>query len=77
MVNGGDLKMGIQLLTPSNIRKLGLEALAKELGPIGMVRFLQQYEEGSGDYTREREEWLKGLKVKDIIKEIKERRKKE
>lgn len=68
--------MGIQQLTPSNIRKLGLEALAKELGPIGMVRFLQQYEEGSGDYTKEREEWLKGLKVKDIIKEMKEKRKK-
>jgi hypothetical protein len=77
MANGGDLKMGIQPLTPSNIRKLGLDALAKELGPIGMVRFLQQYEEGSGDYTKEREEWLKGLKVKDIIKEMKERREKE
>lgn len=76
MANGGDLKMGVQQLTPSNIRKLGLEALAKELGPIGMVRFLQQYEEGSGDYTKEREKWLKGLKVKDIIKEMKEKRKK-
>jgi len=36
------------------IRKAGLQALAKALGPIGMVRFLQQYECGIGDYTKER-----------------------
>jgi hypothetical protein len=67
--------MNIQTLNPITIRKLGLEALAKELGPIGMARFLQQYEGGVGDYTKERQRWLKGLKVKDIVREIKERRK--
>lgn len=36
------------------IRRAGLDALARELGPVGMVRFLQQYETGSGDYTAER-----------------------
>lgn len=30
------------------------EALVRELGPVGMVRFLQQLETGSGDYTAER-----------------------
>jgi hypothetical protein len=39
---------------PVLLRKLGLEALCKSLGPLGMVRFLQQYETGIGDYTRER-----------------------
>jgi len=67
--------MSIQTLNPSTIRKLGLEALAKELGPIGMVRFLQQFESGFGDYTKEREQWLKGIDVKSIVEEIKERRK--
>lgn len=67
--------MNIQALNPMTIRKLGLEALAKELGPIGMARFLQQYEGGAGDYTKERERWLKGQRVKDIVKGIKERRK--
>lgn len=67
--------MSIQTLNPSTIRKLGLEALAKELGPIGMVRFLQQFESGLGDYTREREQWLKGTDVKGVVEEIKERRK--
>ncbi len=67
--------MSMQTLSPAHIRKLGLEALAKELGPLGMVRFLQQFESGIGDYTREREQWLKGASVQDVIEEIKVRRK--
>ncbi|MFH0811674.1 MAG: hypothetical protein V2A69_02390 [Pseudomonadota bacterium] len=67
--------MKIQTLTPNTIKKLGLEALAKALGPIGMVRFIQQFETGTGDYTKEREEWLKDMDVKIIAEEIKERRK--
>jgi hypothetical protein len=66
--------MSIQTLDPIAIRKLGLEALAKALGPIGMVRFLQQYEGGIGNYTKERQELLKDFTVKDIVKEIKDRR---
>ena len=67
--------MSTQTLNPTDIRKLGLQALAKALGPIGMVRFLQQYEGGIGDYTKERHEWLKDFTVKSIVKEIKNRRK--
>ena len=62
-------------MTLNQIKKLGYEALAEKLGPVGMVRFLQQFEMGSGDYTREREKWLKDLTVKDLIKEIKSKRK--
>jgi hypothetical protein len=40
------------------IRRAGLDALERELGPVGMVRFLQQFETGSGDYTAERGELL-------------------
>ena len=35
-----------------------LATLATVLGPVGMVRFLQQFETGSGDYTAERHQWL-------------------
>jgi hypothetical protein len=41
-------------MSPAVIRKVGLEAVAKKLGPLGMVRFLQQFETGRGDYTKER-----------------------
>jgi hypothetical protein len=67
--------MSTQTLNPIAIRKLGLEVLAKALGPIGMVRFLQQYEGGMGNYTKERQEWLKDFTVKGVVKEIKNRRK--
>ncbi len=67
--------MSIQTLNPITIRKLGLEALAKALGPVGMVRFLQQFESGIGDYSKERKQWLKDMDIKSIVKEIKERRK--
>jgi len=41
-----------------------------------MVRFLQQFETGMGDYTKEREQWLKGLNIRTIADEIKNSRKK-
>jgi len=67
--------MAMSKATPAEIRERGIEALAKALGPVGLVRFLQQFELGSGDYTRDREEWLKGLTVSDVVKEIESRRK--
>ncbi|MDR0628887.1 MAG: hypothetical protein LBG24_04490 [Treponema sp.] len=36
------------------VRKTGLQALKEALGPVGMVRFIQQYENGYGDYTKEK-----------------------
>jgi hypothetical protein len=44
-------------LTLDEIRRKGLEALRRELGPAGMIRFLQQFETGKGDYARERHVW--------------------
>ena len=68
--------MKAQQANPAVLRKLGLEALCKSLGPIGMVRFLQQYETGTGDYTRERDLWLKDINIESIAMELKNRRKK-
>lgn len=66
--------MNIQTMSPNQIRKVGLEVLAKALGPVGMVRFLQQFETGSGDYTRERDKWTGGMGVQDIVKGIEKQR---
>lgn len=41
-------------ICPAQIRKMGLDILGKSLGPVGMVRFLQQFETGSGNYTKDR-----------------------
>ena len=68
--------MALTKTTLTEIRKKGVEALTRALGPVGMVRFLQQFEGGSGDYTRERDGWLKDLNVEEMVQEIKSRRKK-
>jgi hypothetical protein len=52
--------------TLDEIRQRGLEALRRELGPAGMVRFLQQFETGRGDYARERHEWVDRTSLDDI-----------
>jgi hypothetical protein len=56
------------------VRQLGLEILNRELGPVGMVRFLQQFEMGQGNYTEERHRWLDGLTVDEIAKQIQKKR---
>jgi hypothetical protein len=68
--------MDTQSMSLMQIRAAGLAALMRELGPAGMVRFLQQYETGSGDYSHDRHEWLDGLDAESIAKQIFERRKK-
>ncbi len=40
------------------IRQHGIEALTRALGSVGMIRFLQQFETGKGDYSTERHQWL-------------------
>jgi len=62
--------------TPTQIREKGLDALVKALGPVDMARFLQQFELGSGDYTRDREEWLGDISVDDAVADIKSHRRK-
>ncbi|MCL5428652.1 MAG: hypothetical protein M1347_02460 [Chloroflexi bacterium] len=61
-------------LTLNEIRAVGFEALLRELGPAGTIRFLQQYESGRGDYTRDRRTWLPKKRIKEIGKQIEDER---
>lgn len=38
----------------TEIRKTGYKALVDALGVVGMLRFLQQLDVGTGNYTQER-----------------------
>jgi hypothetical protein len=40
--------MNTQAMSLEQIRIAGMEALARELGVVGMIRFLQQFETGYG-----------------------------
>ena len=63
--------MSRQTMSLNQIREVGLEVLTKALGPVGMVRFLQQFDRGAGDYTKNREKWLRGINLQSILKEMK------
>lgn len=56
--------------TLDEIRQAGVDALLRALGPVGMVRFLQQYTRGHGDYTRDRQEWLGNESVDELGERI-------
>lgn len=52
------------------IRQRGIKALTQALGPVGMVRFLQQFDTGQGDYSRDRQELLAEISFDDVIAQI-------
>jgi hypothetical protein len=54
--------------TLDEIRREGLEALRQRLGRAGMVRFLQQFGHGSGDYSTERHAWVDRTSMADLRK---------
>ncbi|MBE9208351.1 hypothetical protein IQ244_17810 [Nostoc sp. LEGE 06077] len=69
--------LDVNKLTQAEIKRLGIEALTKALGPVEMARFMQQFEKGSGDYTRDRDEILGNQTIDEIFKRIEERRQKQ
>ena len=55
---------------PVVIRKMGINALTKELGPVGMAYFMQQFDRGEGDYIKERELLLTDVSIDNLADEI-------
>ena len=53
-------------LTLDEIRREGLKALRDRLGRAGMVRFLQQFEIGQGDYSKARHQWVDSVSLVDV-----------
>jgi uncharacterized membrane-anchored protein len=57
----------------AELRERGLNALAKELGTVGAINFLRQFENNTGNYTEEREALLDGITIDDVAERIKRR----
>ena len=55
---------------PIQLRRDGFQALVDALGPADAIRFMQQFDMGEGDYTRNRHQWLASLSIDDIAREI-------
>ncbi len=58
--------MAVTVRELEKIRRDGLKALKEKLGVEGMIKFIQMYSDGKGDYTEERRENLKNLDKKDL-----------
>lgn len=65
--------MNTQTMSLEQIRITGMEALARELGIVGMIRFLQQFETGHGNYSKDRHQWLDNQNMDSVINRIQER----
>jgi len=71
----GKNKLQTEYANLYDIHRAGIEILSRELGPAGMIRFLQQYETGSGDYSKERHQWLGNMTIEEIAEHARKRRK--
>lgn len=47
-----------------------IQVLSREIGLADTVRFLNQFVQGSGDYTKDRETLFQDLTLGDILAEI-------
>ena len=55
--------------TLKQINELAFGLLCERLGPADTLRFFGQYEQGRGDYARDRHQWLDRLS-KDDVKQL-------
>lgn len=51
----------------ADVTRRGFQVLCDHLGMAGALRFMLQYDRGSGDYTFERQVLLEKLSVEEVI----------
>lgn len=62
--------MNAFIMTDEQILELGFEALVDKLGPVGMIRFIHQFEAGTGNFTEDRRQWVGMSDVETLAKQI-------
>jgi hypothetical protein len=60
-------------MTPIELQRKGFQALVNNLGIVDAIRFIHQYDSGSGDYTEERHQWLDKLTMEEILADLEKR----
>ena len=55
------------------IKQKSLKAIKEAVGPVGLIKFIQMYSNGEGDYTAERREKIKNINRKDFHEFLRER----
>ena len=56
--------------TEHEIQQQALRALRNSLGVAGLIRFMQQYDKGNGNYTLDRQEWQKEYTVDSLFEAL-------
>lgn len=56
--------------TDNEIQHTAFSVLHKQLGISNLIRFMQQYDKGYGNYTIDRDEWQKNYTVDSLSAEI-------
>ena len=62
----------VTTMTPLQIQRTGMEVLVREMGVVGLIRFLQQFDMGRGNYTEDRHEWLDDLTLDEVLALLKQ-----
>ena len=57
-------------MSDEELERHAFQVLARELGLAGYARFLRLFCSGRGDYTADRHQWLSGLTLEDIQREL-------
>ena len=63
----------IMIKPPRSLQEVtqhAIQVLSREIGPADTVRFLNQFVQGSGDYTQDRDALFEDLTLGDILAEI-------
>ncbi|MCU0550353.1 MAG: hypothetical protein MUC48_13470 [Leptolyngbya sp. Prado105] len=57
-------------MTPIELNYKGFQALVQALGYVDAIRFLKQFDQGSGNYTQERDRWLNDVTLDEIWRDL-------
>jgi len=60
----------LENMSDEDFERYALAVLRRELGLDGLARFLRLYRSGTGDYTRDRHQWLAGASIHEVMAEI-------
>lgn len=63
--------MSKSVLSRYHNRRKGLSLLRKGLGIRGFIQFMQDFGLNEGDYTKDRDKWLKEKNVDEVLDNLK------
>jgi hypothetical protein len=70
MVRRGAEMSALNYKTDYEIQESAFELLNKQLGITNLIRFMQQYDKGYGNYTKDRDAWQKDYTIDSLFDEV-------